>query len=257
MAALVALYQTAGGDAWKSNGNWLSEAHIGEWHGVTTDSGGFVTRLDLRSNRLSGEIPPELGSIPYLQSLDLSGNELSGEIPSELDSLANLVTLDLNGNRLSGEISLELGNLYNLATLDISGNDFDGEMPSELGSLSNLARLYLGGSNQLEDCVPRGLQDVPEGDVDSIGLPFCQVAATSDLDRVALVALYESTEGESWAMNANWLSDAPIGEWHGVTVDHSGARHRVGSQEEPVERRSPQSLAVSPTWNGCTRMETN
>ena len=101
MAALVALYQTAGGDAWKSNGNWLSEAHIGEWHGVTTDSGGFVTGLDLRSNRLSGEIPPELGSIPYLQSLDLSGNELSGEIPSELDSLANLVTLDLNGNRLS------------------------------------------------------------------------------------------------------------------------------------------------------------
>ncbi len=150
MAALVALYQTAGGDAWKSNGNWLSEAHIGEWHGVTTDSGGFVTGLDLRSNRLSGGLP------------------------------------------------------------------------TELGSLTNLARLYLGGSNQLEGCVPRGLQDVPEGDVDSIGLPFCQVAATSDLDRVALGALYEATEGESWAMNANWLSDAPIGEWHGVTVDHSG-----------------------------------
>ena len=125
LATLVALYEAAGGDAWKSNGNWLSEAYIGEWHGVTIDSGGFVTELDLRSNRLSGEIPPELGSIleSYLQSLDLSGNQLSGEIPLELGSLSN----------------------HNLATLDISGNDFDGEMPSELGSLSNLATLDLSG----------------------------------------------------------------------------------------------------------------
>ena len=202
-----------------------------------------------------------LAAYPNLVTLDLNGNRLSGEIPLELGSLYNLATLDISGNDFDGEMPSELGSLSNLATLDLSGNDFDGEMPSELGSLSNLARLYLGGSNQLEDCVPRGLQDVPEGDVDSIGLPFCQVAATSDLDRVALVALYESTEGESWAMNANWLSDAPIGEWHGVTVDHSGRvteldlRRNLLSGDPPRAWRSLQPGMAVPAWKPTERRD--
>ena len=37
-------------------------------------------------------------------ALDLRGNELSGEIPPELGSLSNLLVLDLNDNALSGEI---------------------------------------------------------------------------------------------------------------------------------------------------------
>ena len=41
--------------------DWLSNAPMGEWKGVTTDSDGRVTELDLGFNRLSGEIPSELG----------------------------------------------------------------------------------------------------------------------------------------------------------------------------------------------------
>ena len=41
-------------------------------------------------------------------------------------------------------------------------------------------------------------------------------------DREALVALYNATGGPNWKENTNWLSDEPIGEWHGVTVDDSG-----------------------------------
>ena len=37
-----------------------------------------------------------------------------------------------------------------------------------------------------------------------------------------LVALYHSTGGANWEANANWLSDRPIGEWHGVTTDSNG-----------------------------------
>ena len=40
-------------------------------------------------------------------------------------------------------------------------------------------------------------------------------------DRAALEALYESTGGEKWTNSDNWRSDAPIGEWYGVTT-HGG-----------------------------------
>ena len=65
---------------------------------------------------MSGEIPPELGSLSNLTVLVLSVNELSGEIPAELGSLSNLTDLYLSSNELSGEIPAELGSLSNLRT---------------------------------------------------------------------------------------------------------------------------------------------
>ena len=38
----------------------------------------------------------------------------------------------------------------------------------------------------------------------------------------ALVALYHATNGESWAVNDNWLTDAPLETWYGVGVDGEG-----------------------------------
>ena len=35
-------------------------------------------------------------------------------------------------------------------------------------------------------------------------------------DRTALVALYAATNGEGWYNSANWLTDAPLGDWYGV-----------------------------------------
>ena len=46
--------------------------------------------------------------------------------------------------------------------------------------------------------------------------------AQSGSDRAALVAFYHGTGGASWDANSNWLSDRPIGEWHGVTTDSNG-----------------------------------
>ena len=121
-AALEALYEATGGVNWTDNINWLSDAPVGEWYGVTTDDSGRVTKLSLGGNQLSGEIPPELGSLANLEWLWLSSNQLSGEIPPELGSLSNLEWLLLIGNQLSGEIPPELAGLSNLTTLSLSGN---------------------------------------------------------------------------------------------------------------------------------------
>jgi len=91
-AALVALYEaTTGGFDWD---NWLCEAPLDQWAGVTTDEDGRVTGLEL-DNNMRGSIPPELGTLDKLQRLDLSGNELRGLIPSELGNLQNLQYLNL------------------------------------------------------------------------------------------------------------------------------------------------------------------
>ena len=91
-AALVALYNATGGANWTNNTNWLTNAPIGQWHGVTTDANGRVTKLYLQENVLSGQIPTELGSLSNLENLVLWGNELTGTIPTKLGSLANLGT---------------------------------------------------------------------------------------------------------------------------------------------------------------------
>ena len=43
-----------------------------------------------------------------------------------------------------------------------------------------------------------------------------------DLDRAALIALYEATDGPNWVNSDNWLTDAPLWDWYGVRTDASG-----------------------------------
>ena len=164
---LEALYDATGGAGWTNRTNWKTAAQLGEWHGVTTDTAGRVTglelvdnglvgsippalgnlenleRLDLGSNALAGPIPGELGRPANLKSLFLGGNVLTGSIPGELGSLSNLESLSLGGNRLTGRVPAWVGRLTGLQWLDLAGNVLTGPIPDELGSLVNLERLEL------------------------------------------------------------------------------------------------------------------
>ena len=154
--ALVGLYRSTGGPNWSKNRNWLSDAPMGEWYGVTTNKSGYVIEIDLSENELRGGIPSELGTLTNLRVLSLRDNQLSGDIPSELGHLSNLMELNLLRNGLSGEVPPELGSLSNLTILDLSDNDLSGEVPSELGKIRNLTHLYLRG-NQLSGEIPTWL----------------------------------------------------------------------------------------------------
>ena len=73
-------------------------------------------------------------------------------------------------------------------------------------------------------------------------------------DCAALVALYESTNGDNWTENTNWLSDKPLGLWHGVVTDGDGSvieldlgdNHLVG--EIPPELGRLSNLRVLILW---------
>ena len=201
--------------------------------------------LWLWDNQLSGEIPVGLGNLAKLERLWLNDNQLSGEIPAELGNLTSLGSLDLDGNQLSGEIPGHLGNLDNLYTLSLGDNQLSGEIPEELGSLANLQSLYLAG-NQLGGCIPGSLRDQLDMDYSDLGgLPFCGASALpaiGETDRAALVALYEATNGANWTSNDNWLSDRPIGEWHGVTTDRSGRVTKLSLDFNQLSGEIPEEL---------------
>ena len=179
--------------------------------------------LSLGTNRLSGTIPTQLGSPTNLTHLSLNHNQLSGQIPEELGNLTNLTGLFLNGNQLTGEIPEELGNSTDLQTLDLRNNQLAGKIPAELGNLTNLESVYLS-NNQLIGCIPRSLKKVTNNDPAGLGLHFCDMFGPGSVvgDRDALVALYNATDGASWANNSGWLTDVPMSQWHGVETANTG-----------------------------------
>ena len=203
-AALVDFYNATGGANWTNHANWLSNAPLGEWHGVNTDDAGRVTELRLLENGLIGPIPGTLGNLSNLNLINFGGNDLTGPIPTQLQnlgnleelnlwenrltgpvpdwlgSLGNLTRISLHGNQLSGTIPSELENLSALTHLTLSENLLTGELPVELGNLTKLELIRLAG-NQFTGCIPDSLQPVADNDFNRLGLPVCQAEPTASL----------------------------------------------------------------------------
>ena len=190
---------------------------------------GQLTKLEnlaLSSNQLTGSIPPELGQLTNLLYLNLGHNQLTGSIPPELGQLTKLIRLDLGYNQLTGSIPPELGQLTNLIQLRLLYNGLTGSIPPELGQLTKLEHLALR-ENKWAGCIPNALQNLPfsdrfqSSDFDQLGILFCG-KEDDQLDRAALIALYNATGGDNWKNKTNWLTDAPLDRWHGVDVDAFG-----------------------------------
>ena len=152
-AALIALYRSTDGPNWKIDTAWATDLPIDQWHGITINHNGHVTRIELRHNDLTGSIPSQLGDLTNLNDLDLNANSLTGPIPPQLGSLTELNHLQLRNNFLNGSIPPQLGNLTNLYTLDLNANSLTGPIPPQLGNLTGLRALRLH-SNSLTGSIP-------------------------------------------------------------------------------------------------------
>ena len=84
-------------------------------------------------------------------------------------------------------------------------------------------------------------------DLTGIGL----LQASLETDREALVALYNAADGPNWSNNTNWLSDEPIGEWHGVNTDRSGRVLWLFLDDNQLSGEIPAELGTSPTCKNC------
>ncbi len=174
--ALVAIYNSMGGENWNDRTNWLTAEPINNWYGINV-SNNRVVQIYLGSNNLIGNLPEEIGNLTKLENLVLygnhienplpvslknltslwevvlNGNELTGTFPLDLCDMTTLTHINLQHNQLSGSIPAEIGKLTNLIDLHLSYNQFDGNLPVELGSLTKLDGLFLSG-NQLSGAIP-------------------------------------------------------------------------------------------------------
>ena len=201
--------------------NWSADTALEDWHGVLLDgTPRRVTTLSLSGRGLTGEIPGKLGSLSNLEQLLLASNRLTGEVPAELGNLSNLLTLYLSSNQLTGEIPAELGGLSNLTALYLSNNQFTGELPRSLTGMTSLFAFTFFNNAGL--CAPA--DDTFQTWFRAVHSTQGSICGTveSPEDRDVLVELYEATGGTRWKNSANWLSDRPTGEWHGVTTDVDG-----------------------------------
>ncbi|PPD94235.1 hypothetical protein GOBAR_DD08747 [Gossypium barbadense] len=112
--------------------------------------------LSLRSNRLSGNLPSDVLSLPTLRYVYLQLNNFSGDIPSSLPP--SLDFLDLSFNSLTGNIPTAIQNLTNLTGLNLHNNSLTGPIPNF--SLPRLRLLNLS-YNHLNGSVPSSFQKFP------------------------------------------------------------------------------------------------
>ena len=102
IASLALLYDSLGGTKW--NKKWLFGAKTQastNYPGVTFDTDGRVTAMNLSKFGLTGELPADGFVLPRLATLDLSRNSITGDVPSFIDECETLTSLNMGYNRLS------------------------------------------------------------------------------------------------------------------------------------------------------------
>ena len=282
-AVLVALYEATDGPNWARSTNWLTDAPLAEWEGVSLADDGRVRSLILHENGLSGPIPPvianltgldnlflffnaltgtippELGNLTALNALNLGKNLLTGPIPRELGNLAALQRLTLGDNSLSGPIPPELGRLATLQRLDLSYNDLSGPLPPELGNLTLLELLNLDG-NSLSGPIPPELANlsrlehlwVSENDFCA---PADPVLRTWLLETVRL-SLLPCPDPDSRLLPRALLREDSNGLWLSLPEDLVDPREVTVSDPAVVDARAtePGWLALSPRGPGSAEV---
>ena len=63
-------------------------------------------------------------------------------------------------------------------------------------------------------------------------------------DRAALVALYDSTNGNAWTNSTAWLSNRPLNEWYGITTNDAGRVTQINLLQNNLTGPLPTELAT-------------
>ena len=136
------------GSIWNNSTNWLdNDKPISTWFGIT-ETNGRVTRIDLNSNQLQGNIPPEIGDLTMLDYLDLRSNFLFGNLPTELGNLQNATWFDFRFNGFDGEIPSSITTIPNLFVFIVSNNNFSGTLPDFSTQSANALNFLWIDNNQ-------------------------------------------------------------------------------------------------------------
>ena len=133
------------------------------------------------------------------------------------DSTGRVLTLDLSGNGLSGQLRGDWAGLANLTRLRLADNRLYGRIPPSLARLPLVELNY----SATELCTPAAASFREWlGSIASHAGTGLECPPPPDLE--VLAAVHEATDGANWLKSDNWLTEAPLEDWHGVHTDADG-----------------------------------
>jgi Leucine-rich repeat (LRR) protein len=100
-----------------------------------------LASFEIMNSGLAGTIPPNISSFQSLTLLSLKSVKITGSIPTEIGLMTNLKRLELEGLALSftSSIPSEIGLLTNLQLLNLARNELEfNTLPTEITQISNL-----------------------------------------------------------------------------------------------------------------------
>ncbi|CAD6206412.1 unnamed protein product [Miscanthus lutarioriparius] len=147
VAAMRAVAKALGADktlGWDVAGDPCSPKR---WDGVSCDSSGRVTAIQVGKRGLTGTLPPEVGDLTELTRLEVFENKLSGPLPS-LPGLSSLQVLLAHNNNFASIPADFFKGLTGLTAVDIDYNPFASwTLPTDLAACASLANFSANGAN--------------------------------------------------------------------------------------------------------------
>ena len=112
----------------------------------------------------------------------------------------------------------------------------------------------------VDDCAAVGAQGQTAGQLDTLGSSHCVANFVPDhegigVDRAALIALYEATDGPNWQNSENWLTDKPLHRWHRVYTDPSGRVIQVHLSQNALKGEIPADISKMDRLEGLDLSE--
>ncbi|AQK63418.1 Receptor-like kinase TMK2 [Zea mays] len=160
VAAMRAVAKALGADktlGWDVAGDPCSPKR---WDGVSCDSSGRVTAIQVGARGLTGTLPPEVGDLTELTRLEVFDNKLSGPLPS-LPGLSSLQVLLAHNSSFASIPSDFFKGLTGLTAVAIDYNPFASwSLPTDLAACASLANFSAVSAN-VSGTLPDFLGEMP------------------------------------------------------------------------------------------------
>jgi hypothetical protein len=213
--ALVALYNSTGGENWNRKANWLT-GPLNTWENVTVQNGRVVILNFGWDNNMVGTLPNDIGNLTAIKWFVAPNNiGLTGIIPSSIGNLTNLENLSFYNCNLSGNIPEVILNLNKLATIELSNNNFDAAPMPDFGQLTQLSTLLIDNCNFTGD-IPASLSnlthlvnlsmsnnpDLNAGPIPDLSIsPFLYSIGFGNCNRTGNIPAWLSSSTNLWEIN--------------------------------------------------------